>query len=103
MRKFTILLLFLACAFDIQAQTFNGQVFYRRPGGGTEPLPYAQIYFLERSQLLDADAEGRFTISNYGSRATLVATYVGYTRDTVVVTPEIATAGFFLSGEKSLN
>ena len=102
MRKFTILLFILACAFDLQAQTFNGQVFYRRPGGGTEPLPYAQIYFLEKSKLLDTDAEGRFTISNYGSKATLVATYVGYTRDTVAVTPEMASAEFFLSGENEV-
>ena len=102
MKRLAILLFIFASAFQLQAQTFTGKVFYRKPGGGTEPLPYAQVYFLEKSKLLDTDAEGSFTISNYGNKATLVATYVGYTRDTVVVTPEIASADFFLSGENEV-
>ncbi|MBO4768006.1 MAG: carboxypeptidase-like regulatory domain-containing protein, partial [Bacteroidales bacterium] len=102
MKKISILILFILSALPSFGQNFNGQVFYRRPDGKTEPLPYAQVYFLEKSKLLDTDGEGRFTISNYGTKATLVATYVGYTRDTLVVTPEISTGEFFLSGENEV-
>ena len=102
MKRLAISLFILLSVFQLHGQTFTGKVYYRRPGGGTEPLPYAQVYFLEKSKLLDTDAEGSFTISNYGARATLVATYVGYTRDTVVVTPEIASADFYLSGENEV-
>lgn len=103
MKKILTSILLLASVLPLCAQTFTGSVFYKKPSGATEPLPFAQIYFLEKSKLIDADADGHFTISNYGAKATLVATYVGYTRDTVIVTPEIAKADFFLSGENEVN
>ena len=99
MKKILTSICFLASVLPLCAQSFTGRVFYRKPAGAAEPLPFAQIYFLEKSRLIDADAEGCFKISNYGTKATLIATYVGYSRDTVVVTPDIAEADFFLTGE----
>lgn len=102
MKRILIFFVLLASACTAFAQTFNGKVYYKNSGGSTEPLPYAQIYFLERSKLIVSDADGSFTISGYGSKATLVATYVGYTRDTVEVTPAITSADFYLTGENEV-
>ncbi len=84
------------------AQNFHGYVYYQKPNGGTEPLPFAQVYHLEREKLIETDENGRFTL-NLTARATLIATYVGYTRDTVVVEPGTTEAKFYLSGENDLS
>ena len=85
MRKI-LLILFTLAAGTAAAQNFTGSVFYKKADGGTEPLPFAQVYHLERQKLIETDANGTFSL-NLKERATLVATYVGYTRDTVVVEP----------------
>ena len=100
--KKILLLLFILAAGSAAAQNFSGSVFYRKADGGTEPLPFAQVYHLERKNLIETDANGRFTL-NLTARATLVATYVGYTRDTVVVEPGTASANFYLTGENDLD
>ena len=100
--KKIILLLFSLAAVSAAAQNFTGSVFYKKADGGTEPLPFAQVYHLERQKLIETDANGRFTL-NLKERATLVATYVGYTRDTVVVEPGTASANFYLTGENDLD
>ncbi len=84
------------------AQNFHGYVYYQKPNGGTEPLPFAQIYHMEREKLIETDANGEFTLK-LNTRATLIATYVGYTRDTVVVEPGTAEARFYLTGENDLD
>ncbi len=84
------------------AQNFHGYVYYQKPNGGTEPLPFAQVYHMEREKLIETDENGEFTLKLNG-RATLIATYVGYTRDTVVVEPGTAEAKFYLSGENDLS
>ena len=84
------------------AQNFHGYVYYQKPNGGTEPLPFAQIYHMEREKLIETDANGEFTLK-LNARATLIATYVGYTRDTVVVEPGTAEARFYLTGENDLD
>ena len=102
MKKSIILILLFIAAIPAMAQTLHGSVFYQKPNGGTEPLPFAQVYYLEREKLIETDAEGQFTL-NLTARATLIATYVGYTRDTVVVEPGTAEAKFYLSGENDLD
>ncbi len=95
-------LLFLSLAISAGAQDFTGTVHYRRSNGAAEPLPFAQVYHLEKSKLIETDASGRFSISGYGERATLIATYVGYSRDTLVITPEISSADFYLTGDNEV-
>ena len=102
MKKTYILLLLCLTVFPAAGQTLRGYVFYQKPNGGTEPLPFAQVYYLEREKLLETDENGQFTL-NLTARATLIATYVGYTRDTVVVEPGTAEAKFYLSGENDLD
>ena len=102
MKKILIVSLLCLTALPGFAQILRGYVFYNKPNGGTEPLPFAQVYHLEREKLIETDANGQFTL-NLTARATLIATYVGYTRDTVVVEPGTAEARFYLSGENDLD
>lgn len=96
----TFLSLLLSAA--LPAQSFTGKILYSKPNGQSEPLPFAQVYHLEEKALTDADENGVFTLNISSYPATLVATYVGYTRDTVVVTPSMESAEFHLSGENDL-
>ena len=102
MKRILIVSLLLLAAIPAIAQDFRGYVFYRKPDGGTEPLPFAQVYHIERETLIETDANGGFSL-RLTARATLVATYVGYTRDTVVVEPGTAEARFYLSGENDID
>ena len=102
MKNYLFLILLCATAAAAPAQNFRGSVFYRNANGKTEPLPYAQVYHIEKEKLIETDENGRFTL-NLSARATLVATYVGYTSDTLVVEPGTAQADFYLSGENNLD
>lgn len=102
MKRFLFISLFFLTAVSATAQNFHGYVYYQKPNGGTEPLPFAQVYHMEREKLIETDANGEFTLI-LTSRATLIATYVGYTRDTVIVEPGTAEAKFYLSGENDLD
>ena len=102
MKRILIIISLCLTAFPAVAQTLQGSVFYKNPNGKTEPLPFAQVYHMEKARLIETDANGQFSL-NLTDRATLVATYVGYTRDTVVVEPGTAEAKFYLSGENDLD
>ena len=102
MKRFLFISLIFLTAVSATAQTFHGYVFYQKPNGGTEPLPFAQVYHMEREKLIETDANGEFTLK-LNARATLIATYVGYTRDTVVVEPGTSDAKFYLTGENDLD
>ena len=102
MKRIILFILLCLTVFPAAGQTLRGSVLYNKPNGGTEPLPFAQVYYLEREKLLETDANGQFTL-NLTARATLIATYVGYTRDTVVVEPGTTEAKFYLSGENDLD
>ena len=102
MKRILIVISLCLAALPTFAQQLHGYVFYQKPNGGTEPLPFAQVYHMEKARLIDTDANGEFTLT-LTARATLIATYVGYTRDTVVVEPGTAEAKFYLSGENDLS
>lgn len=82
-------------------QNFKGTVYYKSTKGGTEQLPFAQVYYLEAAKLLECDENGIFTL-DIKDKATLIATYVGYSQDTVIATPETKTASFYLTGDNEV-
>ena len=100
-KNLIIFLLINVAVLPAMAQNFRGSVLYRKPAGGTEPLPFAQVYYMEREKLIETDENGKFTLQ-LSDRATLIATYVGLTRDTLVVEPGTTEAVFYLSGENGL-
>ena len=101
LKRFTILFLLLTAVLPLHALDFKGTVYARKSNGQSEPLPFAQIYYLEQKKILETDGDGVFTLKLSG-KATLIATYVGYSRDTVVVAPGTASADFYLTGENEV-
>ena len=96
------LFIFLLClAASAAAQTLVGTVFYQDPNGAREPLPFAQVYYLEQQKLLECDADGRFQLL-LKADATLVATYVGYSQDTLRVAVGTPAVEFVLHGSNTL-
>ncbi|HOG42117.1 MAG TPA: carboxypeptidase-like regulatory domain-containing protein, partial [Bacteroidales bacterium] len=102
MRKAIFSALFILFCTTILAQDFKGSIFYRRSDGKTEPLPFAQVYLIEKARLIETDENGQFTI-NLEVRTTMVATYVGYTKDTLIVDPGIPSGEFYLMGENEVD
>jgi hypothetical protein len=102
MRKALFSIIFILFCTTILAQDFKGSVIYRRSDGKTEPLPFAQVYLIEKARLIETDENGQFTI-NLEKRTTMVATYVGYTKDTLIVDPGIPSGEFYLMGENEVD
>ena len=100
-KKLAILFLLVTVAAPLFALDFKGTVYARKAGGQSEPLPFAQVYYLEQKRIIETDGDGVFHL-NLTEAATLIATYVGYSRDTVVVAPGTASADFFLTGENEV-
>ena len=100
-KRLTILLLLMTVATPLFALDFKGTVYARKSNGGSEPLPFAQVYYLEQKKIIETDGDGVFHL-NLTAEATLIATYVGYSRDTVVVAPGTASADFYLTGENEV-
>ena len=96
------LFIFLLClSAVVHAQPFVGTVYYQDPNGNRDVLPFAQVYYLEHETLLDCDENGRFSLDLYHD-ATFVATYVGYSQDTVSVAAGTPSAEFCLTGSNEL-
>ena len=101
LKRFTLLIFSLCLAGIAYAQTLVGTVFYQDPKGAREPLPFAQVYHLEQQDLIECDADGKFQLI-LKADATLVATYVGYSQDTVKVVAGTPAAEFVLYGSNTL-
>lgn len=101
MKKTIFILSLCLAATSLSAQTFQGNVYFKHSNGKTEPLPFAQVYHLEKESLIEADKDGKFSL-DLREKATLIATYVGYSRDTQIVMPGMASADFILTGESEL-
>ena len=74
----------LCLSAGVYAQSFTGTVYYQDTRGNRDVLPFAQVYYLEHKTLLDCDEHGNFSL-DLDHDATFVATYVGYSQDTVRV------------------
>lgn len=78
-----LLILFSGSLF---AQTVSGVVKVKKSNGTHEPMPYASVYWLEKQKVLESDDQGRFSFDRQKSPSvSLVATFVGYTQDTVIL------------------
>ena len=102
MKKLFIFIMLALSVMSAEAQDFKGTVYYRKADGSAEALPFAQIYHLEKAQLIEADENGQFKIK-LTQKATFVATYVGYTKDTLTVEAGTPSAEFYLTGENGLS
>lgn len=100
-KRITLIIFLLCLAWAANAQQFTGTVYYQDPKGDREPLPFAQVYYLDKEKLLECDENGTFGVF-LTKDATFVATYIGYSQDTLRVAPGTAAADFVLTGGNTL-
>ena len=102
MKSHIILLFFLLACTGSYARPVSGKVWFMH-SSGKEPASFASIYLLESKNVAEAGKDGGFVIDADGlSEITLVAAYVGYTRDTVKLAEGDSFAEFELYPENEL-
>lgn len=106
MKKILLIILFIFAAsipsLAQKSQTLKG-VVYSLSNGTREPLPFASVYWLESGTYMDCDDEGRFTFTTFNKLdATLVATAIGYSKDTINVSPDTRYVEFEVIGINEL-
>jgi len=103
-RKILTFLLFISSALTINAQTINGIVKAQKSDGEVEPLAFASIYWLEGKISLESNEKGEFSFNKKGSgTVSLIATYVGYTKDTLLLKNGEVKAELLLKEQNELN
>ncbi len=101
MRKLFIIFIFIiALAPSLYGQRtglLKGVVYGSVGDGKREPVPFATVYWLESGTFMDCDEKGAFTFTTFKQiDATLVASAVGYNKDTVTITPQMTYVEFNL-------
>ncbi|HPS95744.1 MAG TPA: TonB-dependent receptor [Bacteroidales bacterium] len=103
-RKILTFLLLISSALTINAQTINGIVKAQKSDGEVEPLAFASIYWLEGKISLESNEKGEFSFNKKGSgTVSLIATYVGYTKDTLLLKNGEVKAELLLKEQNELN
>ncbi len=102
--KILLLNIIIAAPSCIYAQSISGVVKVKRSSGESEPLPYATVYWPKAKISVETDEKGRFTLnSKRDGEAVLIATYIGYSKDTVVIENGKNFAEFILMEDNELN
>ena len=90
-------------AFAQRSHNLKGVVYTSSKDGKKEPVPFASVYWLQSGTYMDCDADGRFTFRVFEKvDATLVATAVGYNKDTINITATDNYVEFMLIGVNEL-
>ncbi|MDO4735876.1 MAG: carboxypeptidase-like regulatory domain-containing protein, partial [Bacteroidia bacterium] len=87
MKKFYILFsLFFVFTTVAFAQQIKGKVNFIEATGQTAPASFANVWWLEGKEAVETDIDGNFSFKKIKSDdITLIATFIGYTKDTIVV------------------
>ena len=94
MKKITfILLAIFTCIVSVSAQNVTGKVFDAQG----KPLPGASVYWADTSVGVATDLEGSFSLYRVKGNDALVATFLGYTNDTIRVEQKMREVEFRLS------
>ena len=94
MKKITLFLLAVALGTTIvSAQTITGKVVDSQG----KPLPGASVYWADTSVGSATDLEGKFSLYRVKGNDALVATFLGYTNDTIRVEQKVREVEFRLA------
>ena len=94
MKKIFILLSILLCSTAVvSAQNLTGKVVDAQG----KPLPGASVYWADTSVGTATDLEGKFSLYRVKDNNALVATFLGYTNDTLRVEPKVREVEFHLN------
>ena len=87
MKKIVVLIVMvLTGTYSLYAQEIIvGSVYELNAGNKHVPLPFANIYWDGTTQGTVADEQGNFTLSKVRNANKLIASYVGYKNDTLIV------------------
>ncbi|MBE6226356.1 MAG: TonB-dependent receptor [Bacteroidales bacterium] len=104
MKKSILLFVYLLVAVFATAQDFKGKVFFVNADGEKEPAGFATVICVETRQTAEADIDGNFEFKKIkGENVTMIASFIGYTRDTLLYRPGITYHEFNLHDENELN
>lgn len=104
MKKYIFLVLIIFLSSIASAQTITGIVKYKKNNSKGESLPYASVYWPEMKTSVETDSKGKFSLNRKNiSRVILIASYIGYTRDTVILESGQNYAEFLLEEQNELN
>lgn len=85
-KKILLITIAIIMANTIYSQTITGVVKIQKPNGDVEPMPYASIYWLEEQKVFESNDKGFFSFDRKSKeQVSLVATFVGYTQDTLIL------------------
>ena len=94
MKRITLLILALVLGtLFVSAQNITGKVLDAQG----KPLPGASVYWADTSVGAATDLEGNFTLYRVKDNNALVATFLGYTNDTLRVEPKVREVEFRLA------
>ena len=87
MKKVYLLsVLFLMFCCVANAQQIKGKVNFIEATGEKVPASFANVWWMEGKEAAETDIDGNFSFKKIkGDDITLIATFIGYTRDTIVV------------------
>lgn len=100
-----LLAVFVAAGTAAFAQEVRGKVFYTDASGGEKkPAAFATVSWVEGKSGVTADERGEFVLKKLsGEKITLIASFIGYSKDTVVLSPGQDYAEFNLTDENQLD
>ena len=93
MKKIITLLSILCCTAVVSAQNLTGRVVDAQG----KPLPGASVYWADTSVGTATDLEGKFSLYRVKDNNSLVATFLGYTNDTLRVESKVREVEFRLN------
>lgn len=76
----------LSSSISLLAQTVSGTVKVQKSDGTLEPMAYASVYWIEGKVVVETDDKGKFSFDRKkAENLSLIATFVGHTKDTIVL------------------
>ncbi len=86
-----------------KSRSVNGVVYTKDNSGKQDVVPFASVYWLQSGTYVECDVDGKFSFTVFeGNEATLVATAVGYNKDTVAINYDTKFVEFHLIGVNEL-
>lgn len=106
MRSYIIVLLslFMASVSAFGQKPVKGKITERDNSGAEVALPYANIYWLGTQDGTVADENGHFTLERkFKGDGKLVASFIGYLNDTILITPDQNSVNITLKSGSALS
>lgn len=76
----------LSSSISLLAQTVSGTVKVQKSDGTLEPMAYASVYWIEGKVVVETDDKGKFSFDRKkAENLSLIATFIGHTKDTIVL------------------